>query len=66
MPTLFRWTKRENQWPGNVLDYFGKVPWNRFEAIETQLDQISPLDRLLTRVPKCIEILLAHGDTNAG
>jgi len=34
------------------------------QTIESQLDQISPLDRPLTRPPQCIEILLTHRDTD--
>jgi len=49
-----------------LVDYFRRFFRNVAETIETQLKEISPLDRPLTRLPQCIEILLAHRNANAG
>jgi hypothetical protein len=60
MTTLLRRTKRENNRTRELRKFFRKL----MKTIESQLDQVSPLNRPLTRLPQCIEILLTHWDAD--
>ena len=67
MSALFGRTKGENHWTTEILQQLhGNVSAICFETIQTQFYEISPLDCSLTSAPQCIEILLAHRNTDSG